>query len=62
MTRTTLVLPETVDQNLELWCALNRRSKADAVKEALTLFLTSRGLQPDKRPRVEVMYQPEDFR
>jgi 6-phosphogluconolactonase/glucosamine-6-phosphate isomerase/deaminase len=54
--RTTLVLPDVLDRNLEIWCALNGRSKADVVKEALSSFLSQRGLQPDKRPRTEVNY------
>jgi transposase InsO family protein len=54
--RTTLVLPDVLDRNLEVWCAMNGRSKGDAVKEALTVFLTQRGLRPNKRPRVEISY------
>jgi len=54
--RTTLVLPSNLDRNLEIYCAMMRLSKADAVKEALATFLKERGLQPDKQPRVEVLY------
>jgi hypothetical protein len=54
--RTTLVLPDTLDRNLEVWCTMNGCSKAEAVKAALHSFLSDRGMDPDKHPRLHVAY------
>jgi hypothetical protein len=56
LVRTTLVLPHTLDLNLEVLCATQGLSKSEAVKMALTQFLEERGLQPDKTPRTVITY------
>jgi hypothetical protein len=50
-TRTTLVLPETLDQNLELCAVKFGMPKGEIIKEALSNFLKEKGLQPDRRPK-----------
>jgi len=56
-TRTTLVLPEVLDQNLELFAVKAGIPKGEIIKQLLTDFLTKQGFQPDKRPRsIDVIY------
>jgi hypothetical protein len=56
-TRTTLVLPETLDQNLELFAVKTGLPKGEIIKKVLSDFLTTQGLQPDKRPKsINVVY------
>jgi len=56
-TRTTLVLPVTLDQNLEIFAVRSGLSKGEVIKRVLTAFLTKEGLQPDKRPKsISVAY------
>lgn len=56
-TRTTLVLPETLDQNLELFAVKAGMPKGEIIKQLLSEFLIKQGLQPDKRPRsIDVVY------
>ncbi len=50
-TRTTLVLPVALDQNLELFSVRCGMSKGEIIKKALTEFLTSQGLQPMRQPK-----------
>lgn len=55
--RTTVVLPTALDQNLEV-CALRMGvPKNDVIKRAVTEFLVSAGLRPEMTPRtIEVTY------
>jgi hypothetical protein len=56
-TRTTLVLPITVDQNLELFAVKMGLPKGEIIKRVLVEYLIKQGLQPDKRPRsINVAY------
>ncbi len=50
-TRTTLVLPVTLDQNLELFAVKTGVPKGEIIKRVLSEFLIRQGLQPDKRPK-----------
>lgn len=53
--RTTIVLPAALDQNLEIFCAKETKTKNQAVIKALTAMLEDAGLQPLSRPKsVEV--------
>ena len=55
--RTTLVLPATIDQNLEVLCAMRGVAKGEVIKTALFDFLSKQGLQPDKSPKdISVVY------
>ena len=49
-------LPETLDQNLEVYVALTGAKKGEVVAEAITEFLKQKGMQPDKRPKTKVAY------
>jgi hypothetical protein len=56
-TRTTLVLPETLDLNLELFAVKSGLSKGEAIKKVLAEYLRKEGFQPDKRPKsVDIVY------
>ena len=50
-TRTTVVLPVALDQNLELFAVKTGVSKGDVIKRVLTEYLTKQGFQPDKSPK-----------
>jgi hypothetical protein len=56
-TRTTIVLPETLDQNLELFSVRVGLPKGEIIKRVLAEYLKKEGLQPDKRPKsIQVSY------
>jgi hypothetical protein len=56
-TRTTLVIPETLDQNLELYAVKAGLPKGEVIKRVLAEFLTKQGFQPDKHPKsIDVSY------
>ena len=49
--RTTIIIPSTVDQNLEV-CRLKLGvSKNEVIKRALSEFLINQDFQPDKSPK-----------
>ena len=53
--RTTIVLPAALDQNLEIFCAKETKTKNQAVIKALTIMLEGAGLEPLRLPKsVEV--------
>lgn len=54
--RTTLVLPESLDQNLEAYALSTGSNKSEVIKEALIGYLRAKGLQPDKLPTISVTY------
>ena len=55
--RTTIVLPEALDQNLELYALQKGVPKVEVIKHALHEHLTAEGLQPGRSPRnIEVKY------
>jgi predicted DNA-binding protein len=49
--RTTIVLPVALDQNLEILCAQEGKTKNKAVIEALDVMIRKAGLQPFKQPK-----------
>jgi hypothetical protein len=55
--RTTVLLARTLDQNLEALALRQGSSKAEIVKQALTNFLSSSGLDPSRTPRINVSYE-----
>lgn len=57
LTRTTIMYPVALDENLEVYSLQVGRAKGEIIKEVLTDFLRTKGLQPDKRPkRIDVSY------
>lgn len=57
LTRTTIVLPEELDRNIEVLCSIERRPKGEVIASAIKQFLERKGLQPDKSPKgVNVIY------
>ncbi len=50
--RTTFIIPDTLDQNIEVLCAMNRLNKTEVVRTALSEFLMKHGLNPDKKPKL----------
>ena len=55
-TRTTLVLPVALDQNLEIFAVRSGMAKGEVIKKVLIDFLTKEGFQPDKRPKISIAY------
>jgi len=57
LARFTLTFPEALDRNLSLYCAQEGISKRKLLADLISQFLTSKGLQPDKKPKkVEIFY------
>jgi predicted transcriptional regulator len=57
LTRTTVVLSEELDRNIEVLCSIERRPKGEVIAAAIKQFLERKGLQPDKSPKgVNVIY------
>ena len=54
--RTTFVLPEPLDQNVEAYGAVCRLSKNTAVVKLLETALSKEGFQPTNTPKVSVTY------
>jgi len=54
--RTTLVLPEPLDKNVEAYCAKEGVSKNEAFLQLLSQALTADGYKPDKTPKVTISY------
>ena len=57
VTRTTIILPRVLDQNIEVLCSIEGKQKGEVIATALKQFLEKKGLQPDKTPKnVSVIY------
>ena len=54
--RTTLVLPITLDQNLEGYALQCGKAKNELIKTAVTEYLASKGLDPARKPKFEISY------
>ncbi|HEX8139019.1 MAG TPA: hypothetical protein VF544_15735 [Pyrinomonadaceae bacterium] len=56
-TRTTIVLPIALDENLAIYAMQERLTKNEIIKTAMSEYLKNKGLQPDRRPKLEVSYK-----
>jgi hypothetical protein len=54
--RTTAVFPLALNENWEAFALKAGVPKNEVLITALKEYLTSQGLQPDRRPRLEVSY------
>ena len=54
--RTTIVIPLSSDQNLQVLSLKTGCTKNDVIKAALRAYLISQGLQPDSSPKIDVRY------
>lgn len=54
--RTSVVIPKTVDSNLEVYVLRNGVSKGEIITKLLTEFLEKEGYKPMKMPKVEISY------
>ena len=54
--RVTLFVSPTVDQNIEFYAMLNRKTKADVIDAALRDYLERKGFKPDLAPVLTVTY------
>ena len=54
--RTTVVLPTTLDRNLQVLSLTNGKTKNAIIKAALRKFVKDAGLRPDEEPKIEVSY------
>ena len=50
--RTTVILPEALTLNLDLFCLHKRRGRGEVIREALRDFLQRQDYKPDQIPRV----------
>jgi hypothetical protein len=54
--RTTAVVPEPLNQNWEAYSLTRGVSKNEVLVTALSAFLASEGMEPDKKPKLKVSY------
>lgn len=54
--RTTIVIPATLDQNLEVLRIQKKLTKNELIAIALSNFIRDNRLEPDKTPRISVSY------
>ncbi len=54
--RTTIVLPYSMDRNLQVLSLTTDKSRNDLIKDALKLYLESHGLNPSAMPKIQITY------
>jgi len=54
--RIGVIVPETLDKNLEAFCLKAGISKQEALRTALHQFLQKKGMDPDKLPKLTFSY------
>jgi hypothetical protein len=57
MLRTTLILPEILDRNIEVFCAANGLSKNAGMLQLISECLRKQGYRPDETPEIRVHYK-----
>jgi len=57
--RTTIVIPTTLDQNLEILRIKKNMSKNELISVALSNFIRANDLVPDKTPSISVSYNEQ---
>jgi len=55
--RTTIVIPATLDENLEAMRLTKGGTKNDLIRDALMDFLRAAGYEPLKHPTVSITYE-----
>jgi hypothetical protein len=58
VTRTTIFLTETLNDNLEALALTTGEPKGVLVRKAVSEYLKKQGMQPHKKPKVSVSYEP----
>lgn len=58
--RTTLILPEPLDRNIEVFSATRRISKNAAMLLLIAESLRERGFRPEETPEIKVHYKEMD--
>ena len=58
VTRTTIFLTETLNDNLEALALTTGEPKGVIVRKAVSEYLKKQGMQPHKKPKVSVSYEP----
>lgn len=56
VTRTTIFLTDTLNDNLEALALTTGETKGVIVRKAVSEFLKKQGMQPHKKPKVSVSY------
>ncbi len=54
--RTTIIIPATLDQNLEVLRIQKNSTKNELIATALSNFIRDNHLEPDKTPNISVSY------
>ena len=55
--RTTVILTETLNFNLDLLALRSRRAKGELIREALAEYVKKQGLVPESVPSIEISYR-----
>lgn len=56
MVRTTVFLPRNLVANVDAWCLVHGSNRSEALRTALFRFAEGEGLQPTRKPRIEITY------
>ncbi len=54
--RTTLILPKSLDRNVEAYCIKEGVTKNTALLKLLAVALSNEGYQPNRTPKVTISY------
>lgn len=55
--RTTVILTESLNLNLDFLALRSRRAKGEIIREALADYVKKQGLVPESVPSIEVSYR-----
>lgn len=58
VTRTTIFLTEALNDNLDALALTTGEPKGVIVRKAVSEYLKKQGMQPHKKPKVSVSYEP----
>ena len=58
--RTTILLPQSLNSNLEVLALQKGRLKGELIREALADYLRHQGLAPERMPSIRVSYAEAD--
>lgn len=56
VTRTTVFLPNVLNENLTCLALQNDVPKAEIVRQALAEYMQKKGIKPDKKPKITITY------
>lgn len=56
--RTTVIMPEALSMNLDLFCLHSRQGRGEVIRQAVREFLTRHEYKPDQIPQISHSWLP----